>query len=106
MISKKGLLSELKNHLLKNFGESIQDVILFCSHARGGVNGDSDYDVLIVLGGAYSGKDENQILGLCYDIDLKYDILLDVRLISTHETNSFRGKQPVFSHAIKSGIYA
>lgn len=106
MVSKKALLSDLKNHLLKNFGESIQDVILFGSHAWGGANEYSDYDVLIVLDRAYSGKDENKILDLCYDIDLKYDILLDVHLISKHETNSLRGKQPVFTHAIKSGIYA
>ena len=45
----------------------------------------SDYDVLVILGNDYSGKDENKILDLCYDIDLKYDILLDVHIISSKE---------------------
>jgi predicted nucleotidyltransferase len=62
--------------------------------------------VLIVLNKDYDGKDENVILDLCYEIDLKYDILLDVHILSTKELTSPRGKQPVFSNAIKSGIYA
>lgn len=106
MVNEKILLSDLKNHLLKNFGESIQDVILFGSHAWGGANEYSDYDVLIILGREYSWKDENKILDLCYDISLKYDILLDVHLMSKNETSSLRGKQAVFSNAIKSGKYA
>lgn len=99
-------MSDLKNHLLKNFGESIIDVILFGSHAWGGAHEYSDYDVLIVLDREYSWIDENKILDLCYDIGLKYEILWDVHLLSKYETKSLRGKQPVYSKALKSGIYA
>ncbi|MGE4587678.1 MAG: nucleotidyltransferase domain-containing protein [Mangrovibacterium sp.] len=100
------ILSELKNHLIKNYGNSVKDVILFGSQARGDSNIFSDYDVLIILENDYSGKDENKILDLCYDIDLKYDILLDVHIISSKELKTIRGKQPIFVNAIKSGIYA
>lgn len=106
MVNEKTLLSDLKNHLLKSYGESIQEVILFGSQAWGGANDYSDYDVLIILDGDYSWKEENLILDLCYEIGLKFDILLDVHLISKYETDSLRGKQSVFSKAIKSGIYA
>ena len=106
MIDNTKILTDLKNHLLKNYGKSVKDVILFGSHARGDSNEYSDYDILIVLDNDYSGKDENQILDLCYDIDLKYNILLDVHLISSKELTTIRGKQPVFVNAIKSGIYA
>ena len=105
-IDSKIILSELKNHLVKNYGNPIKDVILFGSQARGDSQKFSDYDVLIVLDNDYSGKDENKILDLCYDIDLKFDILLDVHIISVKELNSVRGRQPVFQKAIKSGIYA
>jgi len=81
-------------------------VILFGSQARGDSKEYSDYDVLIVLDKDYSGKDENQILDLCYDIDLKYNILIDAHLISSKELTSIRGRQPVFVNAIKSGIHA
>jgi len=100
------ILSELKDHLIKNYGDSVRDVILFGSQAHGNSDIFSDYDVLIILGEKYSGKDENKILDLCYDIDLKYDILLDVHIISEKELRTIRGKQPIFVNAIKSGIYA
>jgi predicted nucleotidyltransferase len=100
------ILSDLKFHLVKNFGESVKDVILFGSQAKGNFHDYSDYDVLIILDNDYNGKDENMILDLCYEIDLKYNILLDVHILSTKELASPRGKQPVFSDAIKSGIYA
>jgi predicted nucleotidyltransferase len=106
MIDKNKILVDLKNHLIKNYGDSVKHVILFGSQARGDSQEYSDYDILIVLGKDYSSKDENHILDLCYDIDLKYDILLDIHLISNKELSSIRGKQPVFINAIKSGIYA
>ncbi len=100
------ILNDLKNHLITNFGDSIRDVILFGSRAKGNSHKYSDYDILIILNRDYSEKDENKILDLCYDIDLKYDILLDTHLISDMEISSARGKQPIFANAIKSGIYA
>ena len=100
------ILIDLKNHLIKNYGESVKDVILFGSRARGDSKEYSDYDVLIVLKDNYSGQDENQILDLCYDIDLKYNILLDVHIISSSELNTIRGSQPVFVNALKSGLHA
>ena len=102
----KIVISELKNHLINNFGDSVQDVILFGSQAYGTSNNNSDYDVLIVLKKEYSGSDENKILDLCYDINLKYDILLDVNIISDKELSTMRGKQPIFINAINSGVYA
>jgi predicted nucleotidyltransferase len=106
MNKKAKILSELKNHLVKNAVLSIKDVILFGSRSVGNSNIWSDYDVLIIVDKDYSGKDENQILDLCYDIDLKYDIFLDVHILSSQELNTLRGRQPVFLNAIKSGIYA
>ncbi len=105
-IQNEIILSELKSHLIKNYGDSVKDVILFGSQARGDSKKFSDYDVLIILKNDYSGKDENKILDLCYDIDLKHDILLDVHIISDKELKTIRGKQPIFINAIKSGIYA
>jgi len=106
MIDKNIILADLKNHLQFNYGNSIKDIVLFGSQARGDSKEYSDYDILIVLNSDYSKSDENQILDLCYDIDLKYNILLDVHLISKNELNSIRGKQPIFINALKSGIYA
>ena len=106
MKDKHIILTDLKNHLNSKFGNSVKDVIPFGSKARVDSDENSDYDVVIVLNRNYSGKDENEILDLCYDIDLKYNILLDVHILSTTELNSDRGRQPIFLNAFKSGIYA
>lgn len=102
----KIILAELKKHLIRNYGNSVKDVVLFGSQANGDSKKYSDYDVLIILKNDYSGQDENKILDLCYDIDLKHDILLDVHIISVNELDTIRGKQPIFTNALKSGIYA
>ncbi len=106
MIDNQEILIDLKKHLKKHFGNLIIDVVLFGSQVRGDSNEYSDYDILIVLDKDYSWTDENKILDLCYDIDLKYNILLDVHLLSKNEITSQRGKQPIFINALKSGIYA
>lgn len=106
MINHSEILKDLKNHLSKNLAYSVKDVILFGSQSTGKSTELSDYDILIILENDYTGEDENRILDLCYDIDLKYNILFDVHILSKSELNSIRGRQPVFSKAIKSGIYA
>ncbi|OFX51643.1 MAG: hypothetical protein A2046_09795 [Bacteroidetes bacterium GWA2_30_7] len=106
MTDYRYILSDLKKHLQNKYGNSIKDVILFGSRARGDSMEFSDYDILIVLNTNYSWRDEDKILDLCYDIDLKYNILIDAHLISKNELNTIRGRQPVFINAIKSGIYA
>lgn len=104
--SSSQILKTLKKHLKSNYGNAIQEVILFGSQAKGKPVDTSDYDVLIVLDQGYTGEDENMILDLCYDIDLEYDILLDVHILSNEELHSLRGKQPIYANAIKHGIYA
>ena len=81
-------------------------IILFGSYAKGTANENSDFDVLILLDKDYSGRDENNILDICYEIDLKYNIIIDAHLLSLKELSTIRGKQPIFTNAINSGIYA
>lgn len=106
MSKPKEVLTDLKSLLKANFGSPIHDIVLFGSHSRNESDESSDYDILIILQDDYSIEDENQILDLCYDIDLKYDILLDVHILSKDELDSLRGKQPIFVHALQSGVYA
>ena len=102
----KKILVDLKQHLQKNYGNSIKDVVLFGSRSRGDSDEYSDYDILIVLDTDYTGDDENKIFDLCYDINLKYNVLLDIHLLSKKEVKTRRGKQPIFINALKSGLHA
>ncbi len=106
MTEKIQILKELKKHLQIYSGLGIKDIILFGSQLMTQENSDSDFDLLIILDKDYNWKDENRILDLCYDIDLKYNILIDAHIISEKEINSKRGRQSIFINAVKSGVYA
>lgn len=106
MNDKIQILKELKKYLISNYGFGIVDVILFGSQLLNFDPSESDFDVLIILDKDYNWKDENRILDLCFDIDLKYNILIDAHIISKNELNSKRGKQPIFINAINTGVYA
>jgi predicted nucleotidyltransferase len=106
MSDKLSILRDLKAYLQMNNVGSVKDIILFGSQAHGNPTENSDYDVLIVLGNDYTARDENRIYDLCYDIDLKYDIIIDAHLISQCELETLRGKQPLFTKAFKTGLYA
>ena len=106
MIDKNEILIDLKSRLQDQYSASINNIVLFGSQANNSANEFSDFDILIILNNDYSKQDEEQILDICYDIDLKYNILIDVHLLSVKELDSKRGKQPIFVNALKNGVYA
>jgi predicted nucleotidyltransferase len=101
---KKQILIELKNLLREEFSGYIDKVILFGSQASNTAHQYSDYDILVVLKKDYDWHLEDAILNLCYEIDLKYDIITDVQLISRNELNSIKGKQPFILNALEHGL--
>lgn len=106
MPDKIEILTNLKIKLKNRFRDKIKDVILFGSHASDKANEYSDYDILIILNSDYDKKFEDRIIDVCYDIDLKYNILTDTHILSKNELDTLRGRQPVFTNAMKNGIYA
>lgn len=105
-MDKLQVIGELKLRLQSDYARPVKDVILFGSQINGNAGEFSDYDILIVLDSDYSSQDENAIFDICYEIDLKYGILIDAHLISTRELNSIRGKQPLYVNALKKGLTA
>jgi hypothetical protein len=47
---------------------------------------------------------ENDILDACYEIDLEYNLVTDIKIISLQELGSLKGKQPFIVHAVAEGI--
>jgi len=100
------ILKDLKKHLAHYFKNELINVILFGSQLKNKTHPYSDYDVLIILKSSYNWKIKNKIIDLCYDIDLKYNIIIDPLIIAQEEMNSIRGKQPIFVNALQHGIKA
>jgi predicted nucleotidyltransferase len=100
------ILNDLKIHLQSEYKDALMNIILFGSQATGKAKKNSDYDILIVLKDNYTARDENKIYNLCYDIDLRHNIVIDAHIISQPELSTLRAKQTMFLTALNTGIYA
>lgn len=105
-MKKDKISKELKQLLIKNFGEIIDNVILFGSQLSEYSNEYSDYDYLIILKTDYDWKLKKKIQDICWEVDYKYDIVTDIKIISKNELNTIKGKQPFIQSAIQEGAYA
>ncbi len=100
------VLEDLKKQLSLFLNDNLKDVILFGSQLQEDSNTNSEYDILIVLKKKSGWKIERLISDICYDIDLKHNIITDTHILSEEELNSVRGKQPVFINALNKGFHA
>lgn len=103
-MDKLKILKEIKSLLVQRFGDEITKVVLFGSQARETSQEYSDYDILVILNHDYDWQMKRKISHSCYEIDLKYDIITDVKVISRNELHSLKGKQPFIVNAMKEGI--
>ena len=103
-ILNRQAMRELKELLLTTFPDDIEQVILFGSQVKGTAQKYSDYDLLIILKHAYDWQFEDKIYDTTWEIDFKYDILTDVKIISTIELQTLRGKQPFIQDALEEGV--
>ena len=105
-IDKIKVLKDLSVLLKSRFADDLTDVVLFGSQLDGQTHKDSDYDILIILKQKADWKIEREISDLCYEVDLKYNIITDTHIIGESELNTLRGKQPIFVNAIANGLHA
>lgn len=97
-------LHELKSVLRQKYPEDIDQLLLFGSQATGTAREYSDYDILLILKKSYDWRFENDIYDTCADINVKYDIITDIKLIASEDLQTLRGKQPFIQNAIHEGI--
>ena len=105
-IDKRKILEDLNFLLKSRFADDLKDIVLFGSQINGQSHNDSDFDILIILTKKIDWKIEREISDLCYEVDLKYNIITDTHVIGEPELNTLRGKQPIFVNAIANGLYA
>lgn len=99
------IIKELKEKLQRKFN-FVSETILFGSQATENAAEFSDYDILIIVSHPLSWQKQREIVDEVYFIDLKYNILTDVKIISEPELKTLRGKQPFIQRALREGIAA
>lgn len=100
------LLKEVKKLLSERFGDEIQKVILYGSRSGGTSGTGSDYDILVILKNPHDWRMRKKISSVCYELDLKYDILTDIKTVSETDLYGSAGKQPFIMNALREGIAA
>jgi len=98
------ILNDLKNQLRNYFGDDLINIYLFGSQAKNTGTQDSDYDILILFKSKNGWRTKGKVIDICYDIDIKHDILIDPHVLSEDELTTLRGKQSIFTNAILNGI--
>jgi len=97
-------MRELKNLLYRTFPDEIERVILFGSQVTDQAREYSDYDILVIVNHPYDWRFKDKIYDTTYDIDLKYDLFTDVKVISTSELNTIHGQLPFIQAAFEHGV--
>ena len=97
-------MKELKALFEDRFPQTVEKMIFFGSRTKEISHEYSDYDVLVIVKNGYDWKFENSIYETAYDIDLKHEILIDIKIISNQELGTLKGKQPFVKEAIEKGI--
>jgi predicted nucleotidyltransferase len=103
-LKKIEIIRELKKRLQENFGDIFERIVFYGSQSTGLATPESDFDILIVINGKVDWQLENQIMGTCYELDLKYGILTDVRVLAKKDLLTIRGKQPSVAGAVERGM--
>jgi hypothetical protein len=59
---------------------------------------------MVILKNPHDWRMRKEISSACYDLDLKYDILTDIKTISENDLDGMTAKQPFIINALEEGI--
>jgi len=104
MKRKKIILQEIKELLQSNFPGEIDKIILFGSQVKGKTKKYSDYDILIIMKNDCNWEIQEKIYDLLYDVDLKYDIITDIKTIAKNKINYYLVRAPFLHEALETGV--
>jgi len=87
MIDINNLIDELNKELKSKYPD-YKGIYLHGSRLNGTANEDSDYDMVFVFDRDVDWKFKKEISDILYEIELKYEILIDARIYSYNEVET------------------
>jgi predicted nucleotidyltransferase len=98
------ILRDLKQGLVKIYGDQLKAVYLFGSFARGeGKLPDSDIDVMVVLRGEFNyWEQDKRSSELVASLSLENDVLISTKLVA--ETKYIESKMPLYMNVRREGV--
>ncbi len=100
------LLKETGTQLNNLFGNKLDSVVLYGSYARGDYDEESDIDVMALVDMDKSDlcKYRRVVSELANDIDLKYDVLLSIKLQDKPTFIKYQNALPFYKNVLKEGV--
>ena len=95
------IASEIKKNISPK--HKIVDFRVFGSTARGSQGRESDIDILVVLD-RVDRQIEEELFDIAYDIELKYDCLVDIIVLGKDALSGSLSYTPVYVRAMKEGV--
>ena len=99
------MMKETYSALSNVFGEKLDEVWLYGAYARGDFDAESDVDImaLVDLPKEQLATYRRKVSDLSSDLDLKYDVLLSIKLQDKETFLRFSNTLPFFQNVMKEG---
>ena len=100
------LMKELKEGLVRIYGDKLKAVYLYGSYARGDYRPGSDVDVMILLKDYKNCKEQSKISQLASDVSLEYDVTVSCIFIKQIQWETANNERPLIYNIHKEGVPA
>jgi predicted nucleotidyltransferase len=99
----KRILSELRSRLSELYGDRLERLVLYGSHARGDARVESDIDVLVVLKGTVRRWEESRRTSeIRADISLRNNTVISCMYVSANDYQ--KDDEPLLTNVRREGI--
>lgn len=97
----KDIVHEFKQAV--NAKYPVSDMRLFGSNARGDATGESDIDIFLQVADLTTDI-EQDVYNMAYDLELKYDCIIDVILLSDSVVKRHADCLPIYRNILREGV--
>lgn len=100
------ILDEFKDKVKLIMGDSLRQIILYGSYARGDFRENSDIDIMVLteLTDDKIIRIEDEMFDAAYDIELEYGVPISVNIKNENHFRNWEDSLPYYSNIKKEGI--
>ena len=106
MSDKNKILSEFKSKTKSIMGNSLKQIILYGSYARGDYKDNSDMDIMILteLTDDRIVQIEDELFDAAYDIELEYGVPISLNIKNEEPFRNWANSLPYYSNIEREGV--
>ncbi len=107
MSDRNRILCEFRNKTKSIMGDSLKQMILYGSYARGDYGDNSDMDIMVLteLTDDRIIQIEDEIFDAAYDIELEYGVPISVNIKNEKHFKNWVNSLPYYSNIQKEGFF-